>query len=137
MRKIRNLLREVALLRSRNDGPIRDDVVDEIRTTGAGITEIANLDRRWPLREDVGATVLGEAVQVDQDVDLRGPYLLRNFGVAELRAVEECSKAPSRRRRIGDSAGRTDRYCRRVEPRSVMMFEHPGRQLRHRMVLKI
>ena len=137
VRKIRNLFREIALLRSRDDGSIGDDVVDEISATRAGITEIADLDRCRPLREDVGAAVPGEAVQVDQDVDLRGPDHLRNLDVAEPRAVEECSEGafqpPAHRRLIGG----TDRYCRRVKPRPVVMFEHPGRQLRYGMVLKI
>src|ERR1700745_2291727 len=73
----------------RDHEPIRDQIIDVARTHRAGISEIAHLHRRGASREDAGARILREALEVDRNVDLEGAHELDDGLVALHTDVEE------------------------------------------------
>src|SRR5271170_274601 len=64
-----NVLGIVFLLIERQCDPIGDYVINEIGTHRSEIAEVTHLNRRRPPGEDVGPSVLGKAVQIDEDID--------------------------------------------------------------------
>ena len=71
VRQVDDLLGEERLVLERSNDLVGDDVVDERRAHGAGIAEIAHLDGRRTIGQDAGPRILGVALQIDRDVDLR------------------------------------------------------------------
>jgi hypothetical protein len=67
----------------RNHDGIGNDVVDEIRAQGAGMTEIVHLDRRRAGGENAGPGIAAMAHEVDRDVDLVVADALGDVAVAQ------------------------------------------------------
>ena len=58
----------------RDDGAIREDIVQIGRTHRAGVAEEIDLDRRWTVRDDSWALSRRQAVQFEQNVDIGCMY---------------------------------------------------------------
>ncbi len=135
--KADDLLAVVALVSFGHDPAVGDQVIDIARAHRAGMAEIVHLHGRWPVREDSGPRVLGEALEVDSDIDL---HLLdeRRRGVVALvahvdKAVECTLQAFAHPARIVG----TERDRHRLEPRLVVGLEQSGREIggRVRMIV--
>src|SRR5260370_21267613 len=66
-----NVLSVVRLLVEREHRRVGDDVVDEVRASRTGISQIVHLDRCWTQRQDAEAFVLGMTVEVNRDIGLK------------------------------------------------------------------
>src|SRR6185503_18631254 len=80
--EIDHLLAEELCPILRDDDLIRDDVIDEVGSARSRKAEIVNLDGRGPEGEKLGAPVLAETREVDNDIDLHPAHALSNIEVA-------------------------------------------------------
>ena len=97
---------------------IGDAVVDRGRPVVFGIAEVADLDRRGPRGAREQAIILGEAGELDQNVDPVGADQAREVGI-----VERADVAPRARQAaqvVGDVVGLRDvRIADGLEARAV------------------
>src|ERR1700682_6267038 len=70
--KMNQPFRKERLLARWDDEGVDDDVVDEVRAHGGGISEITHLHRRRAIGRYRRPGVMGIALQINQDIDLVG-----------------------------------------------------------------
>jgi hypothetical protein len=111
--------------------PIGDDVVDSLRTHGAGRAEIVHLHRCR------GSRAFGIARQIDQNVDLGRVDKARNLCVGHASRVDKSRKCrlkpPPHRRTVI----RSDRNRGDVKARRVVTLKYLRHQERHRVLTEI
>ncbi len=66
-----DLLAPERLLIEGQDDLVGDHIVDEIGARGAGEYKIAHLNGRRPMRENAETSMLGVALKINGDVDLK------------------------------------------------------------------
>jgi hypothetical protein len=81
LRQMNDLLAPEGLLVERQDDFVRDHIVDAVGTRGPGVSEIAHLDGRGPMRKNAETVISRIAVEVDRDVDPELAEQLRDFAV--------------------------------------------------------
>ncbi len=107
-----------------DDEGVDDDVVDEIRPHGGGISEIAHLHRRRPTGCYRRPGVMGVALEIDEDVDL-----VRNVN----ETVERGTKPRAHRGFVIGTIGIGEHF----EAVAVVALEQFGHQPRRGMLMKI
>src|SRR5262249_20105765 len=125
------------LMIERRDHPVADNVVDEWRAHAAGITEIARLDRRRPVRQDLRAGVAGVALEVYGDVDLELAQQARDLAVVlaahVVELIERRDQPLPRCALVVD----TERYGDDLELAAVVALEQLGHQERGGVRLEV
>ena len=116
---------------------VGQDIIQKIGTNGAGITEIADLNRRGTMREHFGAELFREAFQIDGDIDFMVPQFLRDRRVAvALHVVKVIA-------RVGDASTHiaavvaAERKRVHLEAPAVMQLEQLRHQERSRVGLQV
>src|SRR5439155_16082903 len=79
----------MVLLIERQYDRVRQNVIYEVHAHARGIAEIADLDRRGTVRQDCGARLLGMALEVYGDVDIKIKQNLSYFLVTAQHHVVE------------------------------------------------
>lgn len=124
-------------LRGRHHVAIDDEVIDEVRAHGSGKSHVAHLHRGRPQRGDARARVLGEALDVHQDVDAVGMDARRGVPVGERpdvhEAVERRRDAPAQ----GTAVIRPVRVRDDLEGRPVVELEDFGHHVGHHMIVEV
>jgi protease-4 len=112
------------------DPAVAEDVVHLGHARGAGIARVLHLDGRRPPRQDAGAGVGGQAVEVDQDVDPVLGDQARRLGVAQRVEVDEVLERRLRAPALGRVVGlRVGGEREGLEAAAVMGLEHAGHQV--------
>jgi hypothetical protein len=137
VRQTDDLFRVATFIARRNEDTIGDDIVHIVRAHRAGIAEIVHLQRRGPPGEESRPGVLGESVEVDQDIDLLCPDPLSDpvdIGLSETNELVEGFFDS------GTDLGlvaRRDRETDHLESRAVVNPKDAGCQKRHRVLPEI
>ena len=121
----------------RNHETVGEDVVNIIGGQRARISQVIDLDGRRTIRQDAGATVIGESFQVDGDVGLPLAQHLGDVAIAlttNVDKVVECVLKPPPH--VTVSVG-PERYGHRLEALSVVLFKQTCGQVRGGMIVEI
>ena len=89
IRKVHELFGEVPLLVRWNHLPVHQHEVHRVRPQGAGIAEIAHLNRRWPQMEYLRPRIGRVTLQVHQDVHSVRPDPGGGFDVRTIEQIHE------------------------------------------------
>src|SRR6266403_573692 len=92
VRKTDDLLDVTALMRRGNEGCIGNYVINIVGAHRPRVPEIVHLDWRRAASKYFGASILSEAVQIDQYIDLFFSYSFCDFIGAEFRRINELVK---------------------------------------------
>src|SRR5216684_8319953 len=135
--KMNQPFRKERLLATWDDEGVDDDVVDEVRAHGGGISEITHLHRRRAIGRYRRPGVMGIALQINQDIDLVGMDKLRGLMVRARANVDktiECGSQPRpHRAMIVGAVG----IGENLEAVTIVAFEQFGHQLRGGVLMKI
>jgi len=70
------------LLIEGQDYAVRQNVIDKIGCHRGGVSEVADLNRCWTVRQDCGTRLLGMTLEVYGDVNIKIKQNLSYFAVA-------------------------------------------------------
>ena len=132
-----DLLIKKALLIHGQHGRIRQDIIQEIGTHGAGIAKIADLHRRQPRSEGRKPRILGVALQINGNINSRLARCGDDRAIGKPRAVMEMIH-----RGAGAGAHRIVNFWpigkgMDFESVPVVAFQHPGEQMHGRVIVQI
>ena len=130
-------LRKEGLLALRNRDRVDDDVVDEIRPHGGGISEIAHLHRRRAIGRYLRPCVIGVALEIDQDVDLVRMNAFCRVAMGHRINFDEPVERTIKPRAHWALVVRAIGIGQDLEAIAIVAFEQLGHQLRGRMLMKI
>ncbi len=122
---------------SRGHEAVRQDIIAQARTKGAGIAEKIDLHRRGTQGQDRGPRILGEAFQVDQDIDGVAVNGLRRLQVRKRTDIDETIKGPQKPGPHRATVVRAIGIGADLEHRMVMRLKRLDQQQRGRMVMEI
>src|SRR5450755_3955075 len=135
--KMNQPFRKERLLARWDDEGVDDDIVDEVRAHGGGISEITHLHRRRAIGRYRRPGVMGIALQINQDIDpfctdkLRGLMVRARANVDK--AIERGSQPRPHRAMIVGAVG----IGENLEAVTIVAFEQFGHQLRGGVLIKI
>jgi hypothetical protein len=121
----------------RNYDPVGDDIVDIISAHRAGVTEIADLNWCGSKSQNLRTAALGEALQIDSDIDLQVPQQLGYIVIALLPDIAEMIDGIPYPGAHAELLVRPKGDRDRLEAGAIMALEQSRRQERCRMIMKI
>ena len=136
-RQVNDLLVVVPLLIHRQGHRIADDIVDEVGTHAADITEIVRLDGRGAMSQHAGARAPRVSAEVHKDVDLVADYRLRRCNVRQILQLDETVAGGSKLAAYRAAIIRPQIVADDLEPSAVMALQQVRDQIRQRMLAKI